>query len=152
MSKPASLKLTAAVEHWPLKAPFHITGYTFVTADVVVVTVERNGLTGRGEASGVYYLSDDAPHMLTQIEKVRDLIEGGAIGKHCKLCCRPVVLAMRSTARCGNWKQKAPASPFGNSRGSMRLSRCSPLTQSARAPQPLWPPARGPLRLLARSN
>ena len=77
MSKPASLKLTAAVEHWPLKAPFHITAYTFVTADVVVVTVERNGLTGRGEASGVYYLSDDAPHMLTQIEKVRDLVEGG---------------------------------------------------------------------------
>jgi L-Ala-D/L-Glu epimerase len=71
------MKLTANIEYWPLKAPFRITGYTFVTADVVVVTVEEDGLIGRGEASGVYYRDDDAFYMMEQIEKARDLIEAG---------------------------------------------------------------------------
>lgn len=77
MSTPVPLKLTVEVQHWPLAAPFRITGYTFVTADVVLVTVESDGLVGRGEASGVYYRNDDVPHMLQQIEAARDLIEAG---------------------------------------------------------------------------
>ncbi|MEN9931511.1 MAG: hypothetical protein RIS17_84, partial [Pseudomonadota bacterium] len=34
--------------------------------------------TGCGEAAGVYYLKDDAPHMLAEAERVRAAIEAGA--------------------------------------------------------------------------
>lgn len=73
----APLTLRVDVEKWPLKAPFRITGYTKVDVDVVVVTLEQRGCTGRGEAAGVYYLGDDAPSMVKQIEGVRVSIEAG---------------------------------------------------------------------------
>ena len=44
------------VEKWPLKAPFRITGHTFIDLDAVVVALEHDGAVGRGEAAGVYYL------------------------------------------------------------------------------------------------
>ena len=35
----ANLTLQVAVEKWPLKAPFRITGYTFTEVDVVIATI-----------------------------------------------------------------------------------------------------------------
>jgi len=69
--------LRADVQTWPLKAPFRITGYTFVDLDVLVVELEEEGLKGRGEAAGVYYRKDDAYRMLAQVEALRDPIEQG---------------------------------------------------------------------------
>ena len=71
------LKLQAQIEHWPLAAPFRISGYTFDVIDVLLVTVESSQGVGRGEAAGVYYRSDDAPTMLRQIESLRRRIEAG---------------------------------------------------------------------------
>jgi L-alanine-DL-glutamate epimerase-like enolase superfamily enzyme len=71
------LALRVDVEKWPLKAPFRITGHTFVDLDLVLVSVERDGAIGRGEAAGVYYLKDDVTHMVAQIEAVRAAIEAG---------------------------------------------------------------------------
>jgi L-alanine-DL-glutamate epimerase-like enolase superfamily enzyme len=76
-SSPAPLTLRVAVEKWPLKEPFHITGYTMVDTDLVLVTLEQDGLTGRGEAAGVYYFNDDTTAMVTQIQRVRSVIEAG---------------------------------------------------------------------------
>ena len=45
------VKLQVDVEKWPLKAPFRITGYTFVEIDVVVATLASRGCTGRGDAA-----------------------------------------------------------------------------------------------------
>lgn len=73
----APLALRVTVEKWPLKAPFHITGYTMVDTDLVLVTLEQDGLIGRGEAAGVYYFNDDTAAMVTQIERVRPVIEAG---------------------------------------------------------------------------
>ena len=73
----APLKLHVEVEKWPLKTPFRITGYTMVDLEAVVVTLEQDGFTGRGEAAGVYYLKDDVPAMLDRIESVRAAIETG---------------------------------------------------------------------------
>ena len=39
----ASVTLQVSVEKWPLKAPFRITGYTFVDVDVVIATVSCRG-------------------------------------------------------------------------------------------------------------
>ncbi|HEX4973138.1 MAG TPA: hypothetical protein VFV69_18990, partial [Steroidobacteraceae bacterium] len=73
----ASLTLQVSVEKWPLKAPFRITGYTFVAVDVVVATISCGGHVGRGEAAGVYYRGETAASMTTQIEAVRSSIEAG---------------------------------------------------------------------------
>jgi L-Ala-D/L-Glu epimerase len=77
-SRAASLTLRVAVEKFPLKEPFHITGYTMVDAEVVTVELEQDGHIGRGEASGVYYRKfDDVASNARQIEAVRPRIEVG---------------------------------------------------------------------------
>jgi L-alanine-DL-glutamate epimerase-like enolase superfamily enzyme len=69
--------LGASIEKLPLKEPFHITGYTFVDFDVLVVTVTEGALTGRGEGLGVYYRDDRPASMLAQIESLRPAVEQG---------------------------------------------------------------------------
>jgi L-alanine-DL-glutamate epimerase-like enolase superfamily enzyme len=72
------LTLNIAVEKYLLKEPFRITDYTMEHAEVVTVTLERNGHQGWGEASGVYYrVDDDIPGVVRQIETVRTRIEAG---------------------------------------------------------------------------
>jgi hypothetical protein len=56
------LQLDVAVQKWPLKAPFRITGYTFTEAEVVVATLTDGAHVGRGEANGVYYLGETRTH------------------------------------------------------------------------------------------
>ena len=57
--------------------PFRISGHVFDLSDVVVVTLEDGGCRGLGEASGVFYLDDDVPHMLAALEGARSAIEAG---------------------------------------------------------------------------
>ena len=71
------MRLQVEVENWPLKAPFRITGKTFINLEAVVVRLERNGAVGRGEAAGVYYRQDDARHIVSVIETARASIESG---------------------------------------------------------------------------
>jgi L-alanine-DL-glutamate epimerase-like enolase superfamily enzyme len=79
MTGPADQRLALRIgtEQWPLRVPFRITGQTTVNLDVVVVSVERGGLCGRGEAAGVDYRGDDLPAMLAQLEAARATIESG---------------------------------------------------------------------------
>ncbi len=73
-----AMVLRVAIEKFPLKEPFHITGHTMVETEVVTVELEKDGHIGRGEASGVYYReSDDVPNNVKQIEGVRARIESG---------------------------------------------------------------------------
>jgi L-alanine-DL-glutamate epimerase-like enolase superfamily enzyme len=77
-SNTAGLALRVALEKYPLKEPFNITGRTMVNTDVVSVEVQKDGHIGRGEAAGVYYRkSDDVAANLKQIEAVRPRIEMG---------------------------------------------------------------------------
>jgi L-alanine-DL-glutamate epimerase-like enolase superfamily enzyme len=71
------LKLDVAIERWPLKAPFRITGYTFENAEVVIATLSDGTHSGRGEGSGVYYLGDTTASVAAAIEAVRGFIETG---------------------------------------------------------------------------
>ena len=70
-------KVTMALESWPTKAPFSITGHTFHEARVLVVTLEQEGKQGRGEATGVYYLNETGDTLLAQAETVRTALEQG---------------------------------------------------------------------------
>lgn len=72
------LQLQVALKSWPIKAPFHITGYTFTAFDALIIELtDAQGLTGRGEAQGVYYHQDTPVTMLAQIEALRARIEAG---------------------------------------------------------------------------
>nr|WP_306670090.1 dipeptide epimerase [Sphingomonas sp. R-74633] len=69
--------LDIAVERLPFAKPFHISGHVFTESAVVVVTVSDGLHTGRGEASGVYYLGDNEATMVAALEAVRgDLANG----------------------------------------------------------------------------
>lgn len=71
------LTLHVAIENFPLRQPFTITGSTMVDTDVVVVTLGKDGHSSRGEASGVDYRGEDAPGVVRQIEAMRAAIEHG---------------------------------------------------------------------------
>jgi L-alanine-DL-glutamate epimerase-like enolase superfamily enzyme len=66
-----------AVEKLPLAAPFRISGFVFHEQEVVVATLNDGLHSGRGEASGVYYLDDTAQSMLAALENARPVIEAG---------------------------------------------------------------------------
>jgi L-alanine-DL-glutamate epimerase-like enolase superfamily enzyme len=71
------LTLNVAVEKLRLAEPFRISGYVFEEQDAVVVTLDDGAHRGRGEASGVYYLGDNAAQMVAAIEASRAAIEAG---------------------------------------------------------------------------
>jgi L-Ala-D/L-Glu epimerase / N-acetyl-D-glutamate racemase len=71
------LTLQIALEEWPLSAPLRITGYTFTSLTVVVVTLFDAVHFGRGEAAGVFYLGDTPSSLVGQIEAVREKLEAG---------------------------------------------------------------------------
>jgi L-Ala-D/L-Glu epimerase len=72
-----ALRLKIAVEKLRLAAPFRISGYVFEEQEVIVVTLDDGLHSGRGEASGVYYLGDTAETMTAAIEGARGAIEAG---------------------------------------------------------------------------
>ncbi len=80
MIRPAGqpLGLRVSTERWPLRVPFRITGQTIENLDVVVVSVEHEGVCGRGEAAGVDYRGENTATMRAQLEAVRATIEAGA--------------------------------------------------------------------------
>jgi L-alanine-DL-glutamate epimerase-like enolase superfamily enzyme len=71
------LRLRVEVEKLRLAAPFRISGFVFEEVDAVVATLDDGMHRGRGEASGVYYLGDNAHSMVAQIDAVRGAIEAG---------------------------------------------------------------------------
>jgi L-Ala-D/L-Glu epimerase len=71
------IRLETAVERWPLRAPFRISGYQWEAADLFVVRLERDGCVGWGEASGVYYKGETANSIQQQVEAIRTILEGG---------------------------------------------------------------------------
>ena len=64
-----TMKISTAIEHWPFTSPFRITGHVFDGIDVLLATVEHDGLSGRAEAAGVYYRSETAAILDEQIRR-----------------------------------------------------------------------------------
>ncbi len=65
------MQIEIALERWPMRAPFHIAGKSFVDAQIVTVEVTEGTHRGRGEACGVYYTNDTADRIVAQLEQVR---------------------------------------------------------------------------------
>jgi L-alanine-DL-glutamate epimerase-like enolase superfamily enzyme len=152
MNSPISvMKLRVDIEKFPLKEPFRITGHTMVDTDVVVVTLEKGGQQGRGEASGVYYRKgDDAPGVVQQIEAVRARIEAG-IDREALQRILPIGGA-RNAVDCACWDLEAKLT--GKSAWQIAgLDRPSPLlttfTVGANDPEKMASDARAYTQALA---
>lgn len=65
------------VERWPLRSHFQTAAQTIDAVEVVAVHVEQLGQVGRGEAAGVYYLSETATSIASQIQSLQPLLERG---------------------------------------------------------------------------
>src|SRR5687767_7075758 len=96
------LSLRVEIERWPLAAPFRIAGYVFEVAEVLVVTLQKDGQIGRGEAAGVYYKNDRPEGMRQQIEAHRERIERGI--DHASLSALLPAGGARNALDCALWE------------------------------------------------
>jgi L-alanine-DL-glutamate epimerase-like enolase superfamily enzyme len=99
------LTLSVATEQLALAQPFRIAGYLFERFDVVVVTLGDGRFLGRGEGDGVYYLKDDVPHMLAELERYRDAIEADPSREELRAIMPPG--GARNAVDCALWELEA---------------------------------------------
>lgn len=72
------LALDLRIERFPYHQPFRIAGHVFTETALLVAEIKDGEHRGWGEGAGVYYLGDDADHMVAEAERVRGAIEAGA--------------------------------------------------------------------------
>ena len=101
-------QLAYRVEKVALAAPFRISGYVFEHSDVVVVTLTDGDHQGRGEGSGVYYLGDDAAHMVAELEGNHDAIEESGSREDLRSILPPG--GARNAVDCAMWDLEAKRS------------------------------------------
>jgi L-alanine-DL-glutamate epimerase-like enolase superfamily enzyme len=114
-------KMEISQEHLLFTEPFHLFGHIFTFADVLVVSIQQDGVTGRGEASGVYYLNDDLKTMIRQVELARRAVEQGVSRQNLLSILPPG--GARNAIDCALWELEA------------RLA-CQPVWQLAGLPRP----------------
>lgn len=88
-----------------LKAPFRIAGHVFATSEVVTVRVRDGDHVGRGEASGVFYLGDDAGHMVATLADAHDAI--AAVQSRAELRDLLPPGGARNAVDCALWELEA---------------------------------------------
>lgn len=71
-------RITTHLESWVALIPFRISRHTWYDFPCLVCEIEQDGLIGRGEALGVYYLGEDQESMLEQIDSVARRLADGA--------------------------------------------------------------------------
>jgi L-alanine-DL-glutamate epimerase-like enolase superfamily enzyme len=99
------MKLSLHTERWPTLTPFRITGTVFEAFESLVVELSHDGLIGRGEALGVYYLKETAQGLMEQIECIAASIEAG-IDRQALLALLPPGGA-RNAIDCALWDLEA---------------------------------------------
>jgi L-alanine-DL-glutamate epimerase-like enolase superfamily enzyme len=102
------LKLNVRIEQWPFVTPFRITGYTWEAIDILFLSLERDGVTARGEGAGVYYRNDKPASMLQQIESCRAAIEAGVTREAAQRLLPPG--GARNALDCALWDLEAKLS------------------------------------------
>ena len=65
------------IADWQLTEPFRISGNEWITSSCLVVQLTRDGLVGRGEAQGVFYLDETAESIFEQAHAVAGEIRKG---------------------------------------------------------------------------
>jgi len=65
-------------ESWPSLIPFRISGHTWNDFPCVICEIEQDGIVGRGEALGVYYLGETITSMIAQLQTIAGPLQDGA--------------------------------------------------------------------------
>jgi L-alanine-DL-glutamate epimerase-like enolase superfamily enzyme len=71
-------RLSVHIESWASLIPFRISRNTWHTFEGIVCEIGQDGLIGRGEALGVYYMGERNESMQDDVESVRTHLEDGA--------------------------------------------------------------------------
>ncbi len=103
MSPPLTLDLR--IEPLPMREPFAIKGYVFHDMPALVAVLTEGDHVGRGEAAGVYYLSDDPQRMLAMAEAIRGEIEAGLTREALQQRLPPC--GARNALDCALWELEA---------------------------------------------
>ena len=138
------LNLIARAERIALKAPFHISGFTFEDVSLAVVELRQGSSRGRGEASGVYYFRENAETMISAIEGVRGHIEAGIEREALRELMPPG--GARNAVDCALWELEAQRAgwPVWMLAGvGEPASKITTFTLSADAPERMAQGARG---------
>ncbi|MEH0167094.1 dipeptide epimerase [Roseateles microcysteis] len=72
-----SIDLSYQLQALPLREPFQISGYTFTEMQALHLQLKNGPHSGRGEASGVYYLQDRPADMPVQLDALREALREG---------------------------------------------------------------------------
>lgn len=64
------MKISVDIATYPMKVPFAITGHVFHNTETVRVSIEHNGVVGRGESVGTYYLNETAQSMAIDLDAI----------------------------------------------------------------------------------
>ena len=101
----ARLTISVATEKLQLLKPFRISGHVFEAFEVVVVTLGDGRHQGRGEACGVYYLGDNAAHMLAVLDGASAAIAAGISREELRAILPPG--GARNAVDCALWELEA---------------------------------------------
>jgi L-Ala-D/L-Glu epimerase len=71
------MKFSVRSESWPTMSSFRIAGKVWDAFELVVVEVARDGLIGKGEAAGVFYLGETVSSLLAQLSAVAPQVRSG---------------------------------------------------------------------------
>lgn len=99
------LRLALRIERFPYHQPFRISGHVFTETALLVAELSDGTHRGCGEGAGVYYLGDDAAHMLAEAERVRPAIEAGA--SRAELQALLPAGGARNALDCAYWEMEA---------------------------------------------
>ena len=70
-------KASFHLENWMALIPFRISRHTWDDFPCVVCEIEQDGLIGRGESLGVYYLGETEQSMLAQLDSISSALASG---------------------------------------------------------------------------
>ena len=101
----SSLSMSVAAETLRLAKPFRIAGHVFETSDVILVSLRRGDVTGRAEASGVFFLREGTAEMRAALESARPAIEAGVSREELRSVLPPG--GARNAVDCALWDLEA---------------------------------------------
>ncbi|CAN5411907.1 dipeptide epimerase [soil metagenome] len=101
-------KLTVAHESWPIAGSFTISRGSKTAADVVVVTLEENGIVGRGECVPYGRYNETITGVMSALEAARGIIESGLEREDVSRYLAPH--AARNALDCALWDLEAKTS------------------------------------------